>query len=86
VFPAPRLHLTNADRARDFSGLLDRLQKALEARFKGYHVAIGPDAIPLPAHVIVHDRDLSHASAKKAIREELDRIEPEWAAWLAVDR
>ena len=67
-------------------GLLDRLQKALEARFKGRQVAIGPDAIPQPAYVIVHDRDLSHASAKKAIREELDRIEPSWSAWLAVDR
>ena len=85
MFAAPRLHLTNADRARDFGGLLDRLQKALEARFKGRQVAIGPDAIPQPAYVIVHDRDLSHASAKKAIREELDRIEPDWSAWLAVD-
>ncbi len=86
MFPAPRLHLTDADRARDFGGLLDRLQKALEARFKGHQVAIGSDSNPWPPHVIVHDRDLSHASAKKAIREELDRIEPNWSAWLAVDR
>jgi len=78
--------LIDPDRARDFSGLLDRLQKALEARFKGRRVAIGPNAIPQPAHVIVHDRDVSHASAKNAIREALDLIEPSWSAWLAVDR
>ena len=86
MFPAPRLHLIDPVRACDFGGLLDRLQKALESRFMGRHVAIGPDALPQPSHVIVHDRDLSHASAKKAIREELDRIEPHWSAWLAVDR
>jgi hypothetical protein len=36
--------------------------------------------------VFVHDRELSHAAAKKASREELDRIEPRWWTWLAVDR
>ena len=86
MFAAPRLHLTNAHYARDFTDLLDRLQKALERRFKGHQVAIRPDALPEPAHVIVHDHDLSSTSAKKAIREELDRIEPGWSAWLAVDR
>ncbi len=85
MFAAPRLHLTDAARAGDFSGLLESLQKALEERFKGHQVAIGPDAIPQPAYVIVHDGDLSSASAKKAIREELDRIDPDWSAWLAVD-
>lgn len=82
---ATSIRRVDPEREPDFADVLDRLQPALEARFDGHTVQLGRNAGPGgPVPVVVHD--IGDAATETAIREELDRIDPEWSTWIGVSR